>query len=80
MLLASGCAFKQEKWVPVQAAPPEIPQLSNEARQLPAPQWTSDLFQRAVKRAGELVKAYCLSIIAGLACERSFNPLASVPK
>lgn len=40
-LLVSGCAGKQENWLPEQAAPPAIPELPSEARQPPAPQWCS---------------------------------------
>ena len=35
----------------------------------------SDLLQRADKRAGELAAAYDRALIAGLACERSFNTM-----
>ncbi|NWA43782.1 DUF2514 domain-containing protein [Pseudomonas reactans] len=35
----------------------------------------SDLLQRADKRAGELAFAYDRALIAGLACERSYNAI-----
>lgn len=38
-LLASGCATKQENWLPEQVAPPAIPELPAEAKQPPAPPW-----------------------------------------
>jgi len=40
-LLVSGCASKQENWLPDQTAPPAIPSLPSEARQPPAPPWCS---------------------------------------
>jgi hypothetical protein len=39
ILLASACTTQPEPWQAEQVAPPAIPQLPNEARQPPAPQW-----------------------------------------
>jgi hypothetical protein len=53
MLLATGCATKQENWLPAQVAPPAIPALPSEAKQPPAPQWCSPTCSSALTKERE---------------------------